>query len=394
MKVVFLYLAQLHQVLHTFPIAMDMARSAPDIEVHLAAATRVHLDYMRELAKLYPGADVAYDLLYFPAPVRGWMRATQRTVSPKKLALLLNLRYLRGFDGIVVPERTSLFLRSFDMKGTKLIWTGHGAGDRESGYTENVGAFDFVLLAGDKLVDRHKRLGNIREGGYGIGGYAKFDLVEKLTASRPPLFDNGRKTVVYNPHFWPSLSSWHRIGFQVLDYFAQSREYNLIFAPHLRLFDPPRAEKYAPFEKYRGLDHMKIDLGSTNSIDMTYTLGADIYLGDVSSQIAEFMLRPRPAVFLNTLHVDWRDDPNYRFWQLGVVTDGVEGLGKALAEAVETHPAFEEKQRAYFEETYQLRPGEPSAPRGAAVIADYLRRQGKRGGGALTIPTRPESLHG
>ncbi|OQM74434.1 hypothetical protein [Manganibacter manganicus] len=377
MKVVFLYLAQFHQVLHTFPIAMEMARSSPDIEVHLAAATPVHLAYMRELSSLYPDAKVSYDLLYLPAPVRRWMRATQRSVSPKKLTLLLNLRYLRGFDGIVVPERTSLFLRKFDMRGTRLIWTGHGAGDRGSGFTANVGQFDFVLLPGEKLARRHKQLENVSDDGYGIGGYAKFDLVEKLAASRPPLFDNGRKTVVYNPHFWPSLSSWHRIGFNVLDFFAESREYNLIFAPHLRLFDPPRAEKYAPFEKYRGFDHMKIDLGSTNSIDMTYTLDADIYLGDVSSQIAEFMLRPRPAVFLNTLHVDWRDDPNYRFWQLGVVTDGVEGLRKALAVAVETHPAFEEKQRAYFEETYQLRPGEPSAPRGAAVIADYLRRQGK-----------------
>src|SRR3546814_19013401 len=73
----------------------------------------------------------------------------------------------------------------------------------------------------------------------------------------------------------------------VLDLFANSNRYNLIFAPHVRLFDPPAAECYAQFERYRKLPHMHIDLGSERSIDMSYTGSADLYLGDVSSQVAE-----------------------------------------------------------------------------------------------------------
>src|SRR3546814_16391226 len=85
----------------------------------------------------------------------------------------------------------------------------------------------------------------------------------------------------------------------VLDLFANSNRYNLIFAPHVRLFDPPAAECYAQFERYRKLPHMHIDLGSERSIDMSYTGSADLYLGDVSSQVAEYLYRPRPCVFLN-----------------------------------------------------------------------------------------------
>src|SRR3546814_2965461 len=49
---------------------------------------------------------------------------------------------------------------------------------------------------------------------------------------------------------------------------------------------------------------MHIDLGSERSIDMSYTGSADLYLGDVSSQVAEYLYRPRPCVFLNAQGVD------------------------------------------------------------------------------------------
>ncbi|KAB0677185.1 sensor domain-containing protein [Aureimonas leprariae] len=375
MKVVFPYLAQIHQIPHTLPIAMEMARGG-GVEVHLAASTEGHLAYMRQLAAAaYPGVPVTFKRLYLPWAVHAVADAGGWTIRPKKLTLLLNLSYLRSFNAIVVPERTSLFLRRFDMGRTRLVWTGHGGGDRASGYTDNVGQFDFVLLPGEKLATRHKAAGNIRDGHYGIGGYAKFDLVGRLAAGRKPLFDNGRPTVVYNPHFWPSLSSWHLVGFEVLDFFANQSDYNLVFAPHMRVFDPPTAKKYEPFRRYMDLPHMRIDLGSAASTDMTYTGGADIYLGDVSSQIAEFTLRPRPLVFLDPRRTAWRDDPNYRSWQLGIVAETVAELPEALKRARETHREFRQLQADYFAETFDVDPTVPSAPRGAKAILDYLRTQ-------------------
>ena len=56
---------------------------------------------------------------------------------------------------------------------------------------------------------------------------------------------------------------------------------------------------------------------------MTYMLAADIYLGDVSSQVYEFLLEPRPCIFLNGHNVPWQDNPYYSHWTLGQVIDDV-----------------------------------------------------------------------
>jgi hypothetical protein len=374
LRVVFLYLAQAHQIPHTLPIAMEMARRG-DVEVHLASAGDAHLDYMRELARLWPDVSPVFRRLHLPGLVRASGRRGGGTAPPKVPTLLLNLAYLRSFDAVVVPERTSLLLKRLGLGRTQLVWTGHGGGDRAHGYTENVGRFDFVLLPGEKLVRRHRQAGNLRDGHYGVGGYAKFDLVAKMAAGRPKLFPNDRPTVVYNPHFRPALSSWPAMGMQVLDFFADSTDYNLVFAPHVRLFDPPTAAGYAPFRRFMDLPHMRIDLGSAASVDMTYTGGADLYLGDVSSQIGEFMMKPRPIVFLNPNRIPWRGDPDWRSWELGPVTERLADLGPALREAQETHGRYLPLQRDYFADTFDVDPAVPSAPRGAKAILDYLARR-------------------
>lgn len=51
---------------------------------------------------------------------------------------------------------------------------------------------------------------------------------------------------------------------------------------------------------------MIVDLDSPRLVEMTYTLTADIYLGDLSSQLYEFLIRPRPVAFINAHRVDWQ----------------------------------------------------------------------------------------
>ena len=40
---------------------------------------------------------------------------------------------------------------------------------------------------------------------------------------------------------------------------------------------------------------------------MSY-LSADVYLGDVSSQVYEFIYKPRPCLFLNSNEIEWTND--------------------------------------------------------------------------------------
>ena len=269
-----------------------------------------------------------------------------------------------------MPEWTSLILKRI-LPRTRFIWTGHGAGDRAVGFAKRIRRFDFVLIAGTKIEQRLRQNGLIKDGRYATGIYAKFDLIRSL--ERKPLFANDRPTILYNPHFRPGLSSWPKWGRSVLDQLARSDRYNVIFAPHIRLFDPPTPEKYAEFADYVALPNVKSDLGSMASADMTYVEAADLYVGDVSSQVAEFLIRPRPCLFLNAHGAAWKGDPNYLFWELGPVVDDITDLGPALEQAFATHDRYRERQMAYVEETFGPI-GVPTAPKGADAIVDYLSR--------------------
>lgn len=373
MRILFPYIAQPHQTLHSLPIAMEAARRHSDVEVHIACATEEHLNYARYLASFYPESRVSFDLLNLPKIIRRQVERHGHTVISKVASLFYNKNYFSTFQSIVVPERTSLYLRKFGVTTPRLVWTRHGAGDRAIGFARDVRLFDYVLMAGRKLEQRLLADGSIRPGHYKTGVYAKFDMVQRLQPTRPKLFQNDRPTVLYNPHFSRSLSSWPRFGLEVLNHFSKQDRYNLVFAPHYRLFDTRRKEIEQLQRAYGHHEHMLIDTGSTRSLDMTYTMGADLYLGDVSSQVAEFLVKPRPCVFLNAHDVAWQNDPSYRFWTLGQVEESTDGIEDVIARAFETHDGFLNPQKDYIRDTFDLNGNTPTAPVGADAIVDYLR---------------------
>jgi CDP-glycerol glycerophosphotransferase (TagB/SpsB family) len=216
-----------------------------------------------------------------------------------------------------------------------------------------------ILVAGDKtrqrMIDRHPIMADRIKS----CGYPKFDTLD--LNRKPKLFENDRPVVVYNPHFDPRLSSWYRFGQDVLRYFAEQDQYNLVFAPHVMLFRKLihgsmehrqlRWRGTVPAEMHR-LPQILIDTGSTRSVDMTYTLAGDIYLGDVSSQIYEWIIRPRPAIFLNSHAANWAEDSNYAHWNLGPVLDNHKALPAALATASAPQDPFRTAQEAAREANF------------------------------------------
>jgi CDP-glycerol glycerophosphotransferase (TagB/SpsB family) len=192
--------------------------------------------------------------------------------------------------------------------------------------------------------------------------------------------------VLYNPHPSPKLSSWFKHGAAVLEAFRQQDRYNLIFAPHVMLFerrfvvtvDPPSlARARAPDPEYAHEPCIHIDTGSAASSDMSYTNRADIYLGDVSSQVYEFLRTPRPCLFLNSHGVDWQGDPNYLHWQAGPVLESADRLLDAIDAALAAHRDYAPAQQALIDATFSLS-GRPSAERAADAITQFL--EGATGG--------------
>lgn len=379
-RVGFLYNHEaLHQVPHSAPLAAALAREWNSIQVEAIATSQALADAFSAVTTRLGAPLVPIRLLLEPA----WQRTLANVLD---LALpfsrLANLRAhadkLAGYDALVVTETTSLFLKRWlGERCPRLLWVSHGAGDRAIGFRKEMGKFDRLLLAGDKLRDRMIEEEIAAREQIDIVGYAKFDAVGLNTKARPRLFDNAQPTVLYNPHFEPYLSSWWKMGEAVLDWFLAHPEYNLIFAPHVMLFKRKlslslehaavRWRRDLP-ERFRLTPNIRVDLGSEALFDMTYTRAADIYLGDVSSQVYEFLVEPRPCIFLNSHGAQWRDNPNYAMWQFGPVVENIAQLGEVIAGAPFTHGQFIERQRAMVAETFD-RADLPAARRGAMAIA-------------------------
>lgn len=373
MRVGFLYNSQNHQILHSLPMALELSILRPDWQVEVLAPSQTHLDYIAQFIGLYPGARVTPRLLRQPLAVGAIRRVRPMPVPPKVWSLFHNRRYLNRFDALVMTDKTSLWLRRFGVTRPKFINTEHGAGDRDVTVDARVAKFDFNLIPSPKIANWLVEAGYLKSDRYAVSAYAKFDIVRRLHRNRPPLFDNGHPTVLYNPHFEPSLASWPGFGMGVLDAMARQGRYNLVFAPHMRLFDPPTPRRLAEFARFKSVPHMRIDLGSDASCDMTYTLGADLYMGDVSSQVYEFLCNPRPCVFLNAHHVAWQGSPRYLFWNFGPVLDNIADLPDHLDAAFASHGDWRDCQEKAFSANFDLSVADPGR-HNAQLLADWLTR--------------------
>lgn len=390
-KIGFLYNhEELHQVAHTAPIISRLQQLAPGLQVEVLTSsgtqTEAVITHLDPNLKAPPIRRMEAGVL-----VKALEKATGGIVPLSRIGgLAANREMLSSFDALVVPETTTTLLKTrFGMQLPKLIFCPHGAGDRSISVSRDIAHFDYVLLPGEKTRDRMIEGGIIREGDYAVTGYPKFDAPHLAAPTK--FFNNDRPTVLYNPHFDPLLSSWHDFGLQVLEYFAQQHSYNLIFAPHVMLFQRRvlasvehrkiRFRQEIP-ARYRHLDHIRIDTGSERSVDMSYTRNVDLYIGDVSSQIYEFIQHPRPAIFLNSHDAQWQDDPSYAFWHFGQVLDDVAGLGAALARAFPLSENYRKRQSEAFAQTFSIDPEKSSASRAAEAIFAYLQREFPQGGKA------------
>ncbi len=371
-RLCFLFNAQRHQMLHGLSTAALLGRR-DDVEVTILSPAPGHLDYARWLVDRLGGSAIRYEGLQ-SSLLEAARRLTGATVPPKILTLIVLARRLRHFDAIALPERTSIVLKRLGVRHPRFIHLDHGAGDRAAGFDPRIRLFDFVLMAGAKHRRRMLRDGLIREGSHAVVGYPKFEAAD---AARDPAWTpfpgDERSIVLYNPHF-SELGSWERMGARLIAAFAAQDRYNLVVAPHVRLLDGQRARaRWQPlFDGYRGHPRIYVDPGSDRSIDMSYTSLADLYVGDVSSQVYEYLRERRPCLFLDAHGIDWRDDENYAHWHFGPVAEAKADIMAAVDHAFASHGAYRPVQDQAYEETFDAR-GESGSQRAADAIAAYLQ---------------------
>jgi len=375
---------QIHQVAHSLPIAIALAKGGFVGEIIVATTNDRLAAEVERLAGPWLGSAIRHVRLTL-APRSARIAGLLGGIIPAGKLMLYrdNLDFFRSLDMLVVAEKTSLLLKTrYGLDNLFMVHTRHGAGDRAIGFDKASARFDHVLCSGEKVRRRLITEAGVDPATISIVGYPKFDMVRQ--AGRTHHFDRERPVVLYNPHVSPHLSSWYRHGRDVLDFFRGDDARELIFAPHVMLFERPfvltidrltisRAGKIA--NSYLHGDNIHFDLGSRASTDMSYTMAADIYLGDASSQVYEFLLQPRPCIFLNSHNVHWQGDPNFAHWQAGEVITSPDQLGTALDRAEELHQKhYRAVQERLFNESFDLN-GRPSSERAAEVIASLAEKR-------------------
>lgn len=373
---------QIHQVAHSLPIAIALAEGGFDGEIIIATTNDRLAGEVRRLAGAWLGSRIQHvELALAPRSMHVARLLGSLVPAAKLLIYRDNLDFFRSLDVLVVAEKTSLLLKTrYGLSNLCMIHTRHGAGDRAIGFDKASAGFDHVLCSGEKIRRRLIVDAGVDPDTISIVGYPKFDMVRQTGRSHH--IERDRPVVLYNPHPSPHLSSWYKHGRKVLDFFRDHDERELIFAPHVMLFERPfvitidrltvcRAGTIE--NRYLHGDNIHIDLGSRASTDMSYTMAADVYLGDASSQVYEFLLRPRPCIFFNSHGIDWQGNPNFAHWQAGEVIAGPADLPAALVRADDLHRQhYRAVQEKMFAESFDL-DGRPSSERAAQVIAGLAK---------------------
>ncbi len=299
-----------------------------------------------------------------------WYRRISEKLNKRKIPSSLYLfkkhknKLLNDYDILIFNDINHEYLHRYRQHNQpKFVLLMHGAGDREyligQKYKNSVGKFDLITTSGQKVTEffTKMKLDNTK---LEICGYQKFDIINP--DKKPVFFNNSNPVILYNPHFEAPLSSWYRYGFDILDFFYKHQSYNLIFAPHINLFNKKGylTQNIIP-QKYFEAGNILIDFGSKHAVNMDYTLSADIYLGDVSSQIYEFLYRLRPAIFINTHKNNWLDDPHYTHWQTGEVINNLDNLKNLLDTALHWHKNYINRQKKLMQYTFKnVKHGEAS----------------------------------
>ncbi|ARR57894.1 hypothetical protein HY78_30880 (plasmid) [Rhizorhabdus wittichii DC-6] len=376
MDIAFLFVAEAYQVYHGAAIAFELMK-LPHVYVTFYYNDPDVPHHMERIRRAYKMPPISYIRLARNPGARA-VQAIRLLGLAKQSVLKTNEARFTQHDAVVSLEDGTeiLFGDKPRTERPARILIVHGAGDRHVPSMPRRSRFDLIIVQGAKMMQRFIDMGIARNGHITAPGYPKLETSRRLTEAEASPFSNGHPTVLYNPHKVRGLQSWSRFIKPMLNDFGMQDDFNLIVAPHVKMFRR-RSRRLRERWRARSTPTILIDPGSDRSLDNSYTAAADIYVGDVSSQVYEFVATPRPCVFLNAHGVEWRDNPHFLFWQMGDVIERPEELMDAIRAAPERHVLYVQRQRELAERSL----GDLSADAAKRAADDIVRflREGRVG---------------
>lgn len=371
LRIALLHGAEPYQALHLSDIGAALARDAR-VELTILTVDPAIDPLLERLEAGQFERPAPHARLHSTPAVRLLRRA--RVFGILKHAVLrhsANLARLAEFDAIVTSTTHVGDIRRRVPTSTRFIYCYHGAGAPAASYSQRIRAFDLILAPGQATVDRLLADGLAAPGRAVATGLVKLETCRRIAADSPRLFDNDAPTVLFVSHSKRSLRSWERFAAPLIDHSARTGAFNLIVAPHVKLFGRRPRRLWRRWQRRAVPGRVHVDLGSQASIDMRYARAADIYAGDVSSQVYEFLASPGPCLFLDAHGADWRASPDYPMWRLGEVASTPQQAIGLIATAFDDHPRFAELQRRETAARIGTRV-EGMAADAAAAILDFL----------------------
>ena len=368
-----------HQAAHIAGIMAQLGLMHPEIEAIAATGNPAIEAQVRKLLSAEAAAAVTFADLSLPRAYEALLTIPNSVLPAKRLARLrTNEALFASVDMLVSTERTCLRVKDrLGANAPLFVYVPHGSGDRNVAYHPDLSRFDYHLLSGKKLVDEMVAHKIVREDQCRVIGYAKFDTVAEDAGAN--LFANDKPTILYNPHFDPRLSSWYDMGPDLLLALAEMEDrFNVVFAPHVMLW----RKKLHISPEYRiarrrpdipqdviGRQNVLVDTASSALFDMTYTSGAHIYIGDVSSQVYEFLRKPGPCIFIDAAG---DGEEAYPFWSNGPVVRSVDEVVGAVDDWKELAMEYRTTQEELSRYTIDHDPDRSASQRGAQAIADLI----------------------
>lgn len=356
MDIAFAYTAEPYQCYHTATIASALA-ALPGVNVTeytRFSDTPFHLERIRRATDMPSLPRRAFKRSVTAHALRG----IGRLGGERRRLLKENVAVLNHYDAVVVTEYRAAPLKKAGLK-VPLILLMHGAGDALVHDEHHVRDFDLVLVPGPKVKEYFLNKGLVTEENCQIIGYPKFELCSLLhqKAMRENVPFGEEPFVLYNPHLRRPLSSYELFLKPLVEGFKARPEKNLLIAPHIKMFQKLR---FLPEWRLHNCKakNIAIDTRTPALLDMSYTCHASLYVGDISSQVYEFLRLPRPCVFLNPQKIRWEGDENYKHWQAGEVVEDPAELMAAIDRAPARHHLYREAQERLMQETF----GTLSAP--------------------------------
>jgi CDP-glycerol glycerophosphotransferase (TagB/SpsB family) len=348
MRIGFIYFHHIHHVYHSVPIAFEL--SSRGFKVDLIVTSESVKKVIDELTELYPRQKCKIVILKGTVSYR--YNYIRRKKYPRpKIMMEKYAHKLNQYDILVGTSfETHRLFDQFGVNNPKYVFTFHGIGVRDYGFQSSLKRYDLLLLPGKSIVEYLVKSELVNEGNWEVIGYPKFDFIERNKKTFNSIFPEKRPIIIYNPHWNKKVSSWYDWGKKVLEFFLSSTDYNLIFAPHILIKE--WKQRWLKLAKYQTAPHIHIDLGSHRLIDMTYTRIADAYLGDVSSQVFEYINEPKPCLFLNCQDLKREKERDFPQWKFGNIVSDFNDLPGKLDAIFDDHPNFIDNQKTFIQSTF------------------------------------------